>query len=170
MGGVSQSGFEVRQGAGEQGGPAGLFNGQVSSSNNGGFASVSPPLWAILPLYPPPLSLNPSPLCAYFDWSACCIPPAAENHQYPFDESTPIPPAAGTPLHPSTPAPPLYLPYPMPPLHLLHPILCKLRNPSTCYITSSSCNFSHPCTPSLLPLATQAPPLPRQMHLLVWYP
>lgn len=41
MGGVSQSGFEVRQGVGEQGAPAGLFSGQVSSSNNGGFASVS---------------------------------------------------------------------------------------------------------------------------------
>ena len=43
MGGVSQSGFEVRQGAGEQKGPAGIFSGQVSSSNNGGFASVRPP-------------------------------------------------------------------------------------------------------------------------------
>lgn len=43
MGGVSQSGFEVRQGAGEHKGPAGIFSGQVSSSNNGGFASVSPP-------------------------------------------------------------------------------------------------------------------------------
>ena len=43
MGGVSQSGFEVRQGAGEEGDPAGIFSGQVSSSNNGGFASVSPP-------------------------------------------------------------------------------------------------------------------------------
>lgn len=41
MGGVSQSGFEVRQGAGEQGQPAGVFSGQVSSSNNGGFASVN---------------------------------------------------------------------------------------------------------------------------------
>ncbi|KAL3146124.1 hypothetical protein ABBQ38_015471 [Trebouxia sp. C0009 RCD-2024] len=41
MGGVSQSGFEVRQGAGEGGQPSGVFSGQVSSSNNGGFASVS---------------------------------------------------------------------------------------------------------------------------------
>lgn len=49
MGGVSQSGFEVRQGAGQQKGPAGIFSGQVSSSNNGGFASVSPPSY-MLPL------------------------------------------------------------------------------------------------------------------------
>lgn len=42
MGGVSESGFEVRAGAGEAGGPAGLFRGVVSSSNSGGFASVRP--------------------------------------------------------------------------------------------------------------------------------
>lgn len=40
MGGVSQSGFFVQQGAGEHGGPAGLFAGNVTSDNNGGFASV----------------------------------------------------------------------------------------------------------------------------------
>ena len=41
MGGVSESGFQVRGGAGEHGEPAGIFSGNVSSSNNGGFASVS---------------------------------------------------------------------------------------------------------------------------------
>lgn len=41
MGGVSESGFQVRSGAGEQGQAAGIFSGNVSSSNNGGFASVS---------------------------------------------------------------------------------------------------------------------------------
>eukprot|EP00884_Botryococcus_braunii_P010727 jgi/Botrbrau1/19656/Bobra.0003s0021.2 len=40
MGGVSESGFEVRAGAGERGGPAGVFSGAVSTSNSGGFASV----------------------------------------------------------------------------------------------------------------------------------
>ncbi len=42
MGGVSESGFAVVSGAGEDGQPAGIFSGLVSSSNNGGFASVSP--------------------------------------------------------------------------------------------------------------------------------
>ena len=42
MGGVSESGFEVVSGAGEDSQPAGIFSGLVSSSNNGGFASVSP--------------------------------------------------------------------------------------------------------------------------------
>jgi Complex I intermediate-associated protein 30 (CIA30) len=42
MGGVSESGFEIRAGAGEAGGPAGVFSGAVSTSNSGGFASVSP--------------------------------------------------------------------------------------------------------------------------------
>ncbi len=42
MGGVSESGFEVVSGAGEDGQSAGIFSGVVSSSNNGGFASVSP--------------------------------------------------------------------------------------------------------------------------------
>ena len=41
MGGVSQSRFDVRAGAGPDGGPAGVFSGQVSSANSGGFASVS---------------------------------------------------------------------------------------------------------------------------------
>lgn len=41
MGGVSESGFVVQPGAGEGGRPAGIFSGLVSSSNNGGFASVS---------------------------------------------------------------------------------------------------------------------------------
>lgn len=40
MGGVSESGFKVQAGAGEGGQPAGIFSGTVSSSNNGGFASV----------------------------------------------------------------------------------------------------------------------------------
>ena len=40
MGGVSESGFEVRQHGAEHGGSVGLFNGIVSSANNGGFASV----------------------------------------------------------------------------------------------------------------------------------
>lgn len=39
MGGVSESGFAVVSGAGENGQPAGIFSGLVSSSNNGGFAS-----------------------------------------------------------------------------------------------------------------------------------
>ena len=46
MGGVSESGFQVRAGSGEQGQPAGIFSGNVSSSNNGGFASVS---WEAMP-------------------------------------------------------------------------------------------------------------------------
>lgn len=41
MGGVSESGFEVRAGAGEHNEPAGVFSGLVSDSNSGGFASVS---------------------------------------------------------------------------------------------------------------------------------
>ena len=41
MGGVSQSRFSVQAGAGPDGGPAGVFSGQVSSANSGGFASVS---------------------------------------------------------------------------------------------------------------------------------
>lgn len=40
MGGVSESGFAVVSGAGQDGQPAGIFSGLVSSSNNGGFASV----------------------------------------------------------------------------------------------------------------------------------
>ena len=49
MGGVSSSGFEVRQGKGENGGPSGVFAGMVTTANNGGFAStrtrnLSPPL------------------------------------------------------------------------------------------------------------------------------
>lgn len=40
MGGVSSSGFEVRQGAGENGGPGGVFAGNVTTANNGGFAST----------------------------------------------------------------------------------------------------------------------------------
>ena len=40
MGGISESGFVVRQGAGEDGGPAGVFAGRVTTQNNGGFASV----------------------------------------------------------------------------------------------------------------------------------
>lgn len=40
MGGVSESGFEVRAGAGEHNEPAGVFSGLVSDSNSGGFASV----------------------------------------------------------------------------------------------------------------------------------
>lgn len=40
MGGISESGFVIRQGAGEDGGPAGVFAGRVTSQNNGGFASV----------------------------------------------------------------------------------------------------------------------------------
>jgi uncharacterized protein YbjT (DUF2867 family) len=50
MGGVSQSWFSVRDGAGEHANqPAGVFEGNVTSANNGGFASVrtrnfSPPL------------------------------------------------------------------------------------------------------------------------------
>ena len=58
MGGVSQSGFEVRQGAGEHGSPAGLFSGQVSSSNNGGFASVSPPPYIASPTPASALSVD----------------------------------------------------------------------------------------------------------------
>jgi Complex I intermediate-associated protein 30 (CIA30) len=50
MGGVSSSKFEVRQGAAEDGiAPAGVFTGNVTSANNGGFAStrtrnLTPPL------------------------------------------------------------------------------------------------------------------------------
>ncbi|KAL4859726.1 putative complex I intermediate-associated protein 30 [Chlorella vulgaris] len=40
MGGASSSGFFVQQGAGEDGGPAGVFAGNITSANNGGFASV----------------------------------------------------------------------------------------------------------------------------------
>lgn len=40
MGGVSSSGLRLAQGAGETGGDALLFSGVVSTSNNGGFASV----------------------------------------------------------------------------------------------------------------------------------
>jgi hypothetical protein len=40
MGGVSQSNFSIIQGAGEDGGPAGVFAGNVTTANNGGFASV----------------------------------------------------------------------------------------------------------------------------------
>lgn len=40
MGGISESGFAIRQGAGEDGGPCGVFGGNVTSANNGGFASV----------------------------------------------------------------------------------------------------------------------------------
>lgn len=40
MGGISESGFVVRQGAGEGGGPCGVFAGSVTTANNGGFASV----------------------------------------------------------------------------------------------------------------------------------
>lgn len=50
MGGVSSSGFEVRPGAAEDGiSPAGVFAGNVTTANNGGFAStrtrnLTPPL------------------------------------------------------------------------------------------------------------------------------
>ncbi|KAL4448009.1 hypothetical protein ABPG75_005228 [Micractinium tetrahymenae] len=40
MGGISESGFVVRQGVGEDGGPCGVFAGSVTTANNGGFASV----------------------------------------------------------------------------------------------------------------------------------
>ena len=40
MGGVSESSFAVTPGAGEGGGPAGVFSGVVRYENNGGFASV----------------------------------------------------------------------------------------------------------------------------------
>lgn len=40
MGGVSASSFQISAGAGENGGPAGLFKGYVSTANNGGFASI----------------------------------------------------------------------------------------------------------------------------------
>ena len=49
MGGVSESGFAVVSGAGEHGQPAGIFSGLVSSSNNGGFASVSPACFLLVP-------------------------------------------------------------------------------------------------------------------------
>ena len=105
MGGVSQSGFEVRQGAGEQGGPAGLFNGQVSSSNNGGFASVSPPLWAILPLYPPPFLSTPRPFAltliglhaVYHPQLRTINTPLMSLHPYPLQLELPCTPL---PLHP----------------------------------------------------------------------
>lgn len=42
MGGVSESGFELRQQGGESGGPVGVFSGIVSAANSGGFASVRP--------------------------------------------------------------------------------------------------------------------------------
>lgn len=35
MGGVSASGFRIQQGAGEAGGPAGIFAGSVTTANNG---------------------------------------------------------------------------------------------------------------------------------------
>ncbi|KAL4444961.1 hypothetical protein ABPG77_004011 [Micractinium sp. CCAP 211/92] len=40
MGGISESGFAIRQGVGEDGGPCGVFAGSVTTANNGGFASV----------------------------------------------------------------------------------------------------------------------------------
>ncbi|XP_065877964.1 protein HIGH CHLOROPHYLL FLUORESCENCE PHENOTYPE 173, chloroplastic isoform X1 [Euphorbia lathyris] len=40
MGGVSQSNFEINTTGGENGGPAGLFKGVVSTTNNGGFTSI----------------------------------------------------------------------------------------------------------------------------------
>ncbi|GAB4824163.1 hypothetical protein N2152v2_011209 [Parachlorella kessleri] len=40
MGGVSSSGFFIRPGVGEDGSPAGVFTGTVTTANNGGFASV----------------------------------------------------------------------------------------------------------------------------------
>ncbi|XP_047972293.1 protein HIGH CHLOROPHYLL FLUORESCENCE PHENOTYPE 173, chloroplastic [Salvia hispanica] len=40
MGGVSASGFEIDPSGGENGGPAGIFRGFVSTANNGGFASI----------------------------------------------------------------------------------------------------------------------------------
>ena len=49
MGGVSESGFAVVPGAGQDGQPAGIFSGLVSSSNNGGFASVSPACFLLVP-------------------------------------------------------------------------------------------------------------------------
>ena len=49
MGGVSESGFAVVSGAGQDGQPAGIFSGLVSSSNNGGFASVSPACFLLVP-------------------------------------------------------------------------------------------------------------------------
>lgn len=49
MGGVSESGFAVVSGAGENGQPAGIFSGLVSSSNNGGFASVGPACFLLVP-------------------------------------------------------------------------------------------------------------------------
>jgi hypothetical protein len=50
MGGVSVSGFQVAPGAGEAGGPAGVFSGVLSTANNGGFASVRTRNWAPAPL------------------------------------------------------------------------------------------------------------------------
>jgi hypothetical protein len=40
MGGVSESGFELKQTGAEDGGPVAVFSGLVSSANNGGFASI----------------------------------------------------------------------------------------------------------------------------------
>lgn len=40
MGGVSESSFILDSTGGENGGPAGLFRGMVSTANNGGFCSV----------------------------------------------------------------------------------------------------------------------------------
>mmetsp|Transcript_10827 Transcript_10827/g.25732 ORF Transcript_10827/g.25732 Transcript_10827/m.25732 type:complete len:523 (+) Transcript_10827:236-1804(+) len=40
MGGCSLGGFEVRAGEGEAGAPAGVFSGNVSTDNSGGFSSV----------------------------------------------------------------------------------------------------------------------------------
>ena len=40
MGGVSRSGFTIVNGAGEEGAPAGVFSGDVTTANSGGFASV----------------------------------------------------------------------------------------------------------------------------------
>lgn len=40
MGGVSRSGFSTVSGAGEDGAPGGVFSGDVTTANNGGFASV----------------------------------------------------------------------------------------------------------------------------------
>ncbi|KAG6419282.1 hypothetical protein SASPL_121498 [Salvia splendens] len=40
MGGVSASGFEIDPSGGENGRPAGIFRGFVSTANNGGFASI----------------------------------------------------------------------------------------------------------------------------------
>ena len=87
MGGVSQSRFTVRAGAGPDGGPAGVFSGQVSSANSGGFASVSRTLlrqagakiWGCAPLGPSEGRCAVPAMAAFFGEMHCAVQLGAEQ-------------------------------------------------------------------------------------------